>query len=352
NPGLLGSHESFSRRFGADGRSIPAQRLARLRGVLQPFVLRRLKTDPTIIRDLPEKHEMKVYCPLTREQVTLYQATVQDMLDKIDSSRGMQRRGLVLTTILRLKQICDHPTLFLDDRSGLTDRSGKLIRLEEMLTELLAADDCALIFTQFREMGRTLAAHLSERLSAEVLHLHGGVPQKMRDLMVQRFQSEDGPRIFVLSVRAGGLGLNLTRANHVFHFDRWWNPAVENQATDRAFRIGQRRNVMVHKFITQGTLEEAIDRLIESKLQLAETVIGSGEGWLTELSTDQLRGLISLREETFAESDDLEVPLTLSASRLLAPETQESEEPADFAAGSDAAEPDDASSHSSDTVVP
>jgi SNF2 family DNA or RNA helicase len=202
----------------------------------------------------------------------------------------------VLATLLKLKQVCNHPAQFLGDGSALPGRSGKLARLTEMLEEVLSVGEKALVFTQFAEMGKMLKAHLQEAFGREVLFLHGGTPQKQRDRMVTRFQEEGhGPPIFVLSLKAGGLGLNLTGANHVFHFDRWWNPAVENQATDRAFRIGQTRDVLVHKFICAGTLEERIDDLIESKKELAEMVIGAGEGWLTELSTDELRDLMTLQ---------------------------------------------------------
>jgi SNF2 family DNA or RNA helicase len=260
-----------------------------------PFILRRLKTDPTIIQDLPEKQEMKVYCPLTREQATLYEAVVRDALARIEKAEDpMARRGQVLGLLVKLKQICNHPAHFLSDRSALPGRSGKLQRLEEMLEEALAEGDRALIFTQFAEMGGLLQTYLAEQLGVEVLFLHGGTPQKARQPMVERFQSPDGPPLFILSLKAGGVGLNLTAANHVFHFDRWWNPAVENQATDRAFRIGQRRNVQVHKFLCNGTVEDKIDALIESKQALAASVIGTGETWLTELSTAQLRDLVAL----------------------------------------------------------
>jgi SNF2 family DNA or RNA helicase len=262
--------------------------------------LRRLKTDATIIQDLPDKLEMKVYCNLTPEQTTLYEAVVKESLEQIDSADGgdMRRRGRVLSALLRLKQVCNHPAQFLDDGSALPGRSGKLNRLGEMLEEALSVGDQALIFTQFAEMGQMLQSYLRSLFGVEVLFLHGGTQQRQRDRMVDRFQQEHGgPPIFILSLRAGGTGLNLTAANHVFHYDRWWNPAVENQATDRAFRIGQTRDVQVHKYICAGTLEERIDELIESKKALAESVVGAGEGWLTELSTDELRDIMTLRKE-------------------------------------------------------
>ncbi len=299
NPGYLGSLEGFRKKF-----AIPIERyqdkkatktLARL---ISPFILRRLKTDPKVIDDLPEKQEIKVYCDLTKEQATLYQAVVDDMIATIDDSEGIERRGLILSALTKLKEICNHPAQFLKDGSALPGRSGKLQRLSEMLEETLAVNDRVLIFTQFAQMGQLLRYYLQEKFGTEVLFLHGGVRRKIREHMVTRFQNEpDGPRIFILSLKAGGTGLNLTRANHVFHFDRWWNPAVEDQATDRAFRIGQKRNVQVHKFICSGTLEERIDDLIEAKKSLSKEVIGAGEGWLTELSTNELKELFALRSQ-------------------------------------------------------
>jgi SNF2 family DNA or RNA helicase len=302
NPQYLGPEATFYRRF-----AVPIERYgdeaqaATLRRLIHPFVLRRVKTDPNVIRDLPEKIEQKSFCTLTPEQATLYEAVVRDMLQQLEAAEGMERRGLVLATLLKLKQVCNHPAHFLGDGSPLPRRSGKLIRLEELLEEALAAEDNALVFTQFAEMGGHLQRHLRERFGAEVLFLHGGVPRAKRDAMVARFQEKDGPPIMVLSLKAGGVGLNLTRANQVFHFDRWWNPAVENQATDRAFRIGQKRNVHVHKFVCTGTVEERIDALIESKLALAESIVGAGESWITELSTAELRDLFALRRDAVAE---------------------------------------------------
>lgn len=303
NPGYLGSHADFRTRFANPiERYQDAERASRLRRLVQPFILRRLKTDPQVISDLPEKLEMNVFTPLTPEQGTLYEAVVRDMMEQIESSEGIQRRGLVLATLLKLKQVCNHPAHFLKDGSPLPGRSGKLTRLQEMLEEVLAEGDRALIFTQFVEMGELLKRYLQETLGCEVLFLHGGVPKKARDQMISRFQEDpQGPPLFLLSLKAGGLGLNLTRANHVFHFDRWWNPAVENQATDRAFRIGQQRNVQVHKFVCLGTVEERINDLIESKKALAEMVVSTGENWLTELSTAELQDLFALRREAIAE---------------------------------------------------
>ncbi|MGH9074508.1 MAG: DEAD/DEAH box helicase [Acidimicrobiales bacterium] len=304
NPGVLGSEKGFRERF-----AVPIERYGDdeaadvLRRVTGPFVLRRLKTDRTIIADLPEKLEMKVYCNLTREQATLYQAVVDDMLARIEESEGIERRGLVLATMLKLKQVCNHPAQLLGDGSRLEGRSGKLAVLAELAEELVAGGDRALVFTQFAEMGTLLQRHLQDRLGREVLWLHGGVAKKGRDEMVARFQAGDAgaPPVFLLSIKAGGTGLNLTAANQVIHFDRWWNPAVEDQATDRAFRIGQHRNVQVRKLVCVGTLEERIDAMIEAKRALAERIVGTGEGWLTELSTEALREVVTLSADAVAE---------------------------------------------------
>ena len=302
NPGILGSERSFRERF-AD----PIERrgdddvAARLRRITGPFILRRLKTDRAIISDLPEKLEMKEFCVLTREQATLYQAVVDDMLSRIDEAEGMERRGLVLATMMKLKQVCNHPAHFLADGSSLPGRSGKLTRLVELLGEAMSEGDRSLVFTQFTEMGTLLQRHLRHRLQCEVLWLHGGITKKARDSMVERFQGSDGPPVFLLSLKAGGTGLNLTAATQVVHFDRWWNPAVEDQATDRAYRIGQQHNVQVRKLVCGGTVEERIDAMIESKRALAERIVGTGEGWLTELSTDQLREVIALSSDAVGE---------------------------------------------------
>jgi SNF2 family DNA or RNA helicase len=304
NPGYLGSATDFRQRFAIPvERYHDAERAESLKQVIQPFVLRRLKTDKSIIADLPDKMEMRVYCNLTREQATLYEAVVKEMMEKIEESEGIERRGLVLATLMKLKQICNHPAQFVGDGSALPGRSGKLARLEEMLEEALAAGDKALVFSQFAEMGGLLRHQLQEALDCEALFLHGGTPKKMRDSMVQRFQEQGrgAPPIFILSLKAGGVGLNLTAANHVFHFDRWWNPAVENQATDRAFRIGQLKNVQVHKFVCVGTLEERIDAMIEQKRELAESIVGSGETWLTEMSNTELKELFALSREAVGE---------------------------------------------------
>ncbi|SCE71555.1 non-specific serine/threonine protein kinase [Micromonospora matsumotoense] len=295
NPGLLGPASSFRQSYAVPiERHGDADAAARLRRVTGPFVLRRLKTDSSIISDLPEKLEMEVVCNLTAEQASLYRAIVDEMLARIESSDGMERRGLVLATMTRLKQVCNHPAQLLHDGSPLAARSGKLQRLEEIVDEVLAAGEKALLFTQYAEFGAMLRGHLSARFGREVLYLHGGVGKADRDDLVTRFQSPDGPALFVLSLKAGGTGLTLTAANHVVHVDRWWNPAVEDQATDRAFRIGQRRRVQVRKFVCAGTVEEKVAAMIADKRGLAASVVGSGEQWVTELSTGQLRELFAL----------------------------------------------------------
>jgi non-specific serine/threonine protein kinase len=304
NPGLLGSAIVFRARYAEPierrGDEAAAERLKRLAG---PFILRREKTDKSIISDLPDKIEMEIVCNLTAEQASLYQAVVTDMMDKIEQSEGIERRGLVLATMTKLKQVCNHPAQLLRDGSRLAGRSGKLERLDEILEEVLANDERALLFTQYAEFGGMLRAHLSARFGREVAFLHGGVPKAERDSMVARFQegSAAAPPLFVLSLKAGGTGLTLTAANHVVHVDRWWNPAVEDQATDRAFRIGQRRNVQVRKFVCAGTVEEKISEMIRNKRGLAAKIVGTGEGWVTELSTSELRELFALEQGAVVE---------------------------------------------------
>jgi SNF2 family DNA or RNA helicase len=333
NPGYLGAAGEFRRRFAIPvERHRNQQQAERLRALVRPFILRRLKTDPTVIDDLPPCVETREYATLSPEQAALYQQVVGTMLSEVDRAAGIQRRGLVLATLVKLKQICNHPAQFLtagsngngegaaaaqaiaaesqvngdDGKAALANvvapdmhlaaRSGKTKRLLEMLEEVLATGEKALVFTQFRQMGHLLAAMIQRELDVEPLFLHGGTPASKRQHLIDRFQSpHGGAPIFVLSLKAGGVGLNLTAANHVFHFDRWWNPAVENQATDRAFRIGQTRRVHVHKFVCVGTLEERIDQMIEQKTELAQNIVGSGESWLTELSTGQLRDILTLR---------------------------------------------------------
>ncbi len=297
NPGYLGNQQFFQRRF-----AMPIEKfgdrdsLQTLRSLVQPFILRRLKTDKDIIQDLPEKQEMNVFCGLSAEQAALYQKLVDESLVEIEEAEGIKRRGLILTLLLRLKQVCNHPAQYLKEKNlGTSKRSGKLLRLQEMLEEAIEEGDRALIFTQFAEWGKLLQPYLAQQMGGETLFLHGSTKKQQREEIIDRFQNDpDGPRILILSLKAGGTGLNLTRANHVFHVDRWWNPAVENQATDRAFRIGQTRNVQVHKFVCTGTLEERINEIMESKKQLAEQTVDAGEEWLTEMDTDQLRSLLLL----------------------------------------------------------
>ena len=299
NPGFLGPERTFRRTFSAaveDARDREAT--AQLRRLVRPFILRRLKTDPKVIRDLPEKHQTRVYCNLTPEQASLYQAAVDRCLERIARNTGFARRGEILRTLTRLKQICNHPENLLRAGGPLAGRSGKLTRLVEILTEVRQREERALVFTQFAEMAKLLARHLAEVFDAEIPVLHGAVSIPERDAIVTRFQeAPDPPPVLVLSLRTGGYGLNLTRASHVAHYDRWWNPAVENQATDRAFRIGQRRRVLVHKFLCTGTLEERIADLLERKSALAESVIGTGEGWLTSLSEEALQDVLALGPE-------------------------------------------------------
>ena len=303
NPGYLGSLRDFHRRFAhAIEKENDAGKIAQLKRLVGPFLKRREKRDPAIQLELPEKHEAKVFVSLTAEQGALYENCIRDMFEKLDRATKMERRGIILAVLTKLKQLCDHPALFMNEGAAAqtVERSHKVRRLVEMAGELRAEGDRCLIFTQFVEAGHMLKRILEKELRERVQFLHGGTPKAERDEMVARFQNADIPDdeacgIFILSLKAGGIGLNLTAANHVFHFDRWWNPAVENQATDRAYRIGQQRRVQVHKFVTLGTLEEKIDEMIERKMSLTEQIIGGGESWLTELSTDELRELFALR---------------------------------------------------------
>jgi len=294
--GYLGGPTHFSREF-----ALPIQvhrdaaAAERLRKVMAPFVLRRLKSDKSIIGDLPDKVEQDQFCTLSRQQAALYEAVVREGLASIAGvSDTFRRQGLVLQMILALKQVCNHPAHYLKQQSAAVDESGKTLRLLDLLEEIHAANEKVLVFTQFREMGALLQAMLRERLGHEPLFLHGGVARARRDQMVERFQNERGERVFLLSLKAGGTGLNLTAANHVVHFDLWWNPAVEAQATDRAYRIGQQRHVQVHRFITRGSFEERINAMIRSKRALAEMAVGSGETWIGQLPPAQLRAMFRL----------------------------------------------------------
>ncbi|TNE49623.1 MAG: DEAD/DEAH box helicase [Deltaproteobacteria bacterium] len=297
NPGLLGSSKVF-KKFIKDLQERERDQFAPLRQLVSPYILRRMKTDPTIISDLPDKTEMTRYCELTKQQVKLYKGVVDAMAEALsaeDPPEGIQRKGLVLQSLMRLKQICNHPSQVSGDGEFDPKHSGKFAQLAEICEELASRQEKVLIFTQFREIIDALEEYLAEIFSRPGLVLHGGTSVKKRKGLVKDFQAEDGPPFFILSLKAGGTGLNLTAANHVIHFDRWWNPAVENQATDRAFRIGQKRNVLVHKFVTSGTIEERIDALIREKQELADEILsGEQEVNVTELSNEDLLDLVRL----------------------------------------------------------
>ncbi|MGD9841407.1 MAG: DEAD/DEAH box helicase [Steroidobacteraceae bacterium] len=316
NPGLLGKRETFRRVI-----AIPVERYGRedvalrLRRMVAPFILRRVKTDPTVISDLPDKQESKVFCSLTREQASLYQSAVDESFAEIETVDGITRRGRVLALLTVLKQICNHPAHYLREQGPLAGRSGKLDRLLEMLEQVLAEGDRALIFTQYREMGERLSRALARLQGKAVPFLHGGVSRVARDEIVRRFQEEPrASRLLVISLKAGGTGLNLTAATVVFHFDRWWNPAVEDQATDRAYRIGQQRNVQVYKMLCAGTVEEKIDQMLDAKRDLAARVVGQGEAWITELDNIELRELFALAPNAVVgDAPDIDEPEDLPA---------------------------------------
>jgi non-specific serine/threonine protein kinase len=294
NPGLLGSVKAFN-RFCKSLASGEHGGYGRLRRLVQPYVLRRLKTDKSVIADLPDKTEVNAYCLLSKRQAALYQQSVDEMKKAIAELEGIERRGVVLAFLMRFKQICNHPSQWLGDGSYEPADSGKLGRLRELGESIASRQDKLLVFTQFREMTEPLAGFLAGVFGRTGLVLHGGTPVKKRQELVENFQGNDRVPFMVLSLKAGGTGLNLTAASHVIHFDRWWNPAVENQASDRAFRIGQKKNVLVHKFVCRGTVEERIDEMIAGKRQLASEVLSAGvETALTELSNAELIELVSL----------------------------------------------------------
>ncbi|NQX66690.1 DEAD/DEAH box helicase [Paenibacillus alba] len=315
NPGYLGTLKHFNHQYAGpieNSEEDSPLLAARVQRLVRPFLLRRVKKDPAIQLDLPDKYESKAYVALTPEQGALYENVVQSLMEKIEAVSGIEKKGLILASLMKLKQVCDHPSLFLKDggagagiaATGIDKaaRSAKLERLLEMIDELRSEGGSCLIFTQFVEMGHLLQARIAQERGEPVQFLHGGLSKAKRDDMIARFQDESLPaeercHIFILSLKAGGTGLNLTAANHVFHYDRWWNPAVENQATDRAFRIGQTRDVQVHKFVTLGTLEERIDEMITRKKGLSDQFVGTGENWVTEMSTGELRELFALRRE-------------------------------------------------------
>ena len=294
SPGLLGSASRFKQFVHAlEGHEPPSY--APLRTLVQPYILRRLKTDRSVIADLPDKVEMPAWCGLSKVQARLYGEAVKSLAHALKEQReGMKRRGLILSTLMRFKQICNHPGQALGDGDFAEERSGKFVRLRELVEEIASRQEKVLVFTQFREMTEPLAAFLTQIFGRPGLVLHGGTPVAERKKRVDRFQQEEGPPFFVLSLKAGGTGLNLTAAGHVIHFDRWWNPAVENQATDRAFRIGQKKNVMVHKFVCKGTVEEKIDALIAAKADLATELLEGAERLLTEMDDEALLRLVSL----------------------------------------------------------
>ncbi len=293
NPGLLGSSQEFSRH--AKSLNKDPDGYSRLRKVISPFILRRLKTDKSVITDLPEKVEMKAWSSLGKKQAVLYQKLVDDLRRTIESAEGIQRKGIILSALMKFKQICNHPDQYLGLAQYDESESGKFDLLREICETISEKRERVLVFTQFREMTGPIAGFLNSQFGHKGLVLHGGTPVGKRKEIIGRFQGEDYVPFMVLSLKAGGVGLNLTAANHVIHFDRWWNPAVENQATDRAFRIGQKRNVIVHKFITRGTIEEKIDQMIEGKMKLSNDIIRSGnEAWITELDNKRLMDMFTL----------------------------------------------------------
>jgi SNF2 family DNA or RNA helicase len=304
NPGYLSNQTQFRKGF-----ELPIQKendprqVQTLKKLVEPFILRRLKTDKSIIKDLPDKVEQKLFCNLTKEQASLYEAVVKDVEKQLEEVEGIKRKGLILATLTKLKQVCNHPRQFLQDESDFTpERSHKLTRLTEMVEEVMAERESLLVFTQFTDLGSALEKYLRQVCHYQTYYLHGGTTRPKREAMIKEFQNpESEPSIFVLSLKAGGVGITLTKANHVFHFDRWWNPAVENQATDRAFRIGQQKNVFVHKFVAIGTLEERIDEMIEDKKKLAGAIVGADESWLTELDNDSFRSLIALNKQAILD---------------------------------------------------
>jgi non-specific serine/threonine protein kinase len=293
NQGLLGN----AREFSAFAKNLKDNQegYARLKQIVSPFVLRRLKSDKNIIADLPDKIEMKSYSTLSKKQASLYMSLVKELQIKLESSEGMERKGLVLASLMKFKQICNHPDQYLGQEAYLPGESGKFDRLREICETIYEKRERVLVFTQFKEITAPLAAFLQTVFQHEGLVLHGQTPVAKRKEIVARFQGQEYIPFLVLSIKAGGVGLNLTAANHVIHFDRWWNPAVENQATDRAFRIGQKKNVLVHKFITRGTIEEKIDLMIEEKIKMSQEIIPDiNESWITELNNQELLDLFRL----------------------------------------------------------
>ncbi len=307
NPGLLGSASRFRARFAEPiERDRDEATIRRLTALTRPFILRREKTDPTIISDLPEKTDITVRANLTLEQAALYRAVIDELMEALRSKqqRTIRRRN-ILAALTRLKQVCNHPAHYLADASDMMrrnrHRSGKVELLVDILTTAAAEGDRALVFTQFAAFGELLSEWLSPILGDPVPVLHGGVNRTDRDAMVARFQAGGGPPAMIATLKAGGTGLNLTAANHVLHVDRWWNPAVEDQATDRAYRIGQHQRVQVHRFLCVGTLEERIDEMIAAKRELSRLTVSAGENWMSDLGDDELFDLFRLRDEAVSE---------------------------------------------------
>jgi SNF2 family DNA or RNA helicase len=294
-PGLLGGRRRFNDEYVKPiQESRDTALMDGLKRIVSPFIMRRIKTDRDIVPDLPQKIETKVFCGLKREQVSLYSGVTDGLSRDISGMTGIKRKGLVLASLTRIKQICDHPALVTKDGGAASERSAKLERMLALAEEMFEAGDRTLIFTQYVEMGNILKFQLQDRFGKEVMFLHGSVFKDSRDRMVRRFQEASGPQFFVLSLKAGGVGLNLTAANHVVMYDRWWNPAVEQQAIDRAYRIGQSRNVQVHIFCCRGTIEERIDEMISSKKEVANMIIETNDNWIAELSDRELQRLLSL----------------------------------------------------------
>jgi len=294
NPGLLGNAKEFGQMVKRLKEN--PEGYTRLRQVIQPFILRRMKTNRAIISDLPEKVEMKTWASLSKKQLVLYSQILKEIKDTVQKTEGIQRKGIILSALTKFKQLCNHPDQYLGTGDFNPKHSGKFERLREICETIYEKRERVLVFTQFKEMTEPLAAFLADIFQQQGLVLHGSTPVKKRKILIDQFQAKTYTPFLVLSLKAGGVGLNLTEANHVIHFDRWWNPAVENQATDRAFRIGQKKNVVVHKFITKGTIEEKIDHMLEEKMELSETVIAdSNQGWMTELSNKELLEAFSLK---------------------------------------------------------
>lgn len=305
-PGLLGNAAQFKKYVKRLNAQSDAKAYASLRGLVRPYILRRLKTDPGIVPDLPLKTELRVECGLSKKQAALYEKAVADLANRLKTATGIDRMGLVLSMLMQLKQICNHPSQYLRRPEYPPGESGKFERLQLLCEPIVQRQDRVLVFTQFQSMTEPLAQWLATIFGRPGLVLHGGTPVKQRSERVRAFQADDGPPFFVISLKAGGSGLNLTAASHVIHFDRWWNPAVENQATDRAFRIGQKRNVFVHKFVCRGTVEQRIDALITSKQEVADQILASHaepEARLTEMTDDQLLGFVSLDLARALDSD-------------------------------------------------